>query len=87
MKWRHKTNLFPDFVTVIGYFASASIEVLSNPCVGSSPRTQIFFFLLPACKEFKIKNSERESNPIPYPGSWMIVLLNLTSPNKQSFRV
>ena len=39
------TNLFPDSVKLIGYLASATIVVLSKPCVGYSPIAKIFLFL------------------------------------------
>ena len=43
---RLKTNIFPDCVKLIGYFASAVNVVSSNPCVGPSPRVKISFSLL-----------------------------------------
>ena len=48
------SNLFPDSVKFIEYFASAVIELSSNLCVGSSPETKIIFFLLSLCTEWFI---------------------------------
>ena len=55
--------------------------VLSNPCASPSPRTKMYFHLLPACVDksvstpiiifFSSQNlelkKEHELNPIPYP--------------------
>ena len=78
---RLNTNLFPDYVKLIGYFASAVNVVPSNLCVGPSPRIRIFLLLLSIGTHelilatkimtffpkflFVNKNSERESNPMP----------------------
>ena len=64
-------------------FSLAVIVVLSNPCVGSSPRANIYFFLLSVYNaELKsipkiislipqskpgYEKGEQESNQIPYP--------------------
>ena len=45
------SNLFPDSVKFIEYFASAAIELSSNLYVGSSPGTKIIFFMLSLCTE------------------------------------
>ena len=62
--------------------------VSSNPCVGPSPRTNIYFFLLSKSEYGK---SEQESKPILYPEyEYLLIsafLINLTSPSKQYFRV
>ena len=64
---------------LIEYLASAVILVSSNPCVGPSTRTKIYFFLLSICTEKLLltpktflsqskprnKKGEQESNPIP----------------------
>ena len=63
--------------------ASAVVVVLSNPCVGPSPRTNIYFFLLSECTDELLsipeiktflpqskpgyEKSEQESNSLPYP--------------------
>ena len=73
-----------DIVKFIEYLASAVIVVLSDPCIGLSPRTKISFLLLSirtdellstpkiitffAKSKFECEESEQESNPIPYPG-------------------
>ena len=46
---RLNTNLFPDYVKLIGYCASAVNVVSSKHCVGLSPRIKIFFLLLSTC--------------------------------------
>ena len=43
------TNLFPDCLKSIGYFASAVNVVSSNSCVGSSPGIKISYPLLSIC--------------------------------------
>ena len=64
---------------LIEYLDSAVILVSSNPCVGPSTRTKIYFFLLSICTEKLLltpktflsqskprnKKGEQESNPIP----------------------
>ena len=68
---------------MIGYFASAVNVVLSNPCVGQSPRIKISLFLLSTCTDDLMstpkimtffpmlpsvnENSEQESSPKPQP--------------------
>ena len=90
---------------MIGYLASAVNVVSFNPCFGPSPRIKIFLFLLSICAAELIsapkimtflplnpsvnKNSERESNTMPYllclylSGSALLV--STTDPNKQLF--
>ena len=74
------TNLFPDCVKLIGYFASAVNMVSFNPCVDPSPRIKISFNLFSTCTDEVIsttkimtffpmvpsgnENSERESIPM-----------------------
>ena len=43
LQCRLSTNLFPDSVKLIGYFASGVNVVSSNPCVGPSPKLKISF--------------------------------------------
>ena len=75
---RPNSNVFPDYVKLIGYFDSAVNFVSSNPCVGALPRIKIAFPLLLICTDELIpapkvmtffpkissvnKVSERESN-------------------------
>ena len=98
---RLDTNLFPDCVKLIGYFASAVNVVPSNPCVGllprhlfpdictdvltSAPKIIAFFSMLPSDNE----NSERESNILTlYLNlSRSAFLVRLTDPNKQLLNV
>ena len=49
--FRLNTNLFPDYVKLLGYFASAVNVVPSNPCVRPFPRIKISFSLLSICKD------------------------------------
>ena len=45
------TNLLPDCVKLIGYFASAVNVISFSPCVGPSPRIKIPFPLLSTCTD------------------------------------
>ena len=51
LQWRLNTNLFPDYVKLVGYWASAFIVVSSNYCVGPSPKIKISFHLLSTCTD------------------------------------
>ena len=51
-----KKNLFPDPVKLIGYLASDFIVVLSKPCVGPTPRTKIYFFIIKMYRSAHIIN-------------------------------
>ena len=46
-----RQNCFCDLEKLIENLASAIFEASSNPCVGSSPRTNIFFLLLSTCTD------------------------------------
>ena len=75
---RFNTNIFLGCVKSVGYFASATNVVSSNPCVGYDFDNN---FLLSICTDklisapktitffpmfsFVNKNFERESNPMP----------------------
>ena len=48
---RLNINIFLGYVKLIGYLTSAANVVLSNPCVGASPRTKISLFLLSICTD------------------------------------
>ena len=83
LQCRLNTNGFPDSVKLIEYLTSTVIVALSKPCVGPSPRTKIFLFLLSICTEELLstpkiitfppslpsfhENFERQSNPMPEP--------------------
>ena len=83
MQFRFKYTFFFDAVKLIEYLASTVIVVLSNPCVGPSPKTKIYFSLLSVCVDelfstpkvitllpksnFENKKCDGELNPIPYP--------------------
>ena len=56
-------NLFPDCVKLIGHSSSAATVVSPNPCVGPSPRIEIFLFLLSIC------TVEHKNNEILYHAS------------------
>ena len=45
------TNLLPDFVKLIGYFASALNVLPSNSYVGPSPSIKISLFLSSTCTD------------------------------------
>ena len=78
-----RTNCFFDSVKLMGYFVSAVIVELSKPCVGPSPRTQMFLFLRSICSKELLSNPkkmtyfalltsdhygfEHESNPMSHP--------------------
>ena len=81
LQCRLNTNLFSDYVELIGYFASAFSA--STPYVSFLPRINISFSLLSSCTDELIsapiimiffpqlpsvnKNFERELNPTPQP--------------------
>ena len=107
LQCRLNTKLFPDCIKLTGYFSSAVNVASFHPCVGSLPRIKISFPLLLICTDELIsapkimtfspmlpyvnENSERESNPMPYPLcsylSKSVFLFSYANPNKQLLNV
>ena len=53
-----KKNLFPDSVKLVQYFASAVIQISPNPCVRSTPKTEVSCSLSSVCTDKLLSTSK-----------------------------
>ena len=79
LQCRLKQNLFLNEIKLIEYLLFV-FAASSNPCVGPSPRTKIYFFLLSVCVG-ELLSRPKTMTFLPIPKFKIKFLVSLTAPN------